>query len=786
MASKTIRVSLLCSAALLSGILAVPAFAQAADEEVEGQRSGIADIVVTARRREESIQDTPVSVTAVNAAIIEERGIENFVDLAKITPNVKIHDTPGGIGAAAIYMRGIGYGDNIIGNDAPFGFYIDGVPFGRISTAAMDIVEPDSIQVLRGPQGTLFGRNSTGGAIVVQTHTPEDEFGGVVSLGYGSFEAIKYKARIDTGLIGGSNIKASFAYSHSQRNGIVDVLTLPDHLDKGWEDNDSYWGKIQGEWGNFKATLSADYTKMTGDPVPLQVVVGTANFLAMLAASPNLGGNTIPVTRKPLFRYDDYIQGIPQRIVQKGVHLTLEYGLNDNLTLKAIGGLRAYRRDDSNNYGPDNLKALAIPAAIAFSQPPANWPAPVLTSFLGWYGVNPRYQKQNQKTLEVQLLGEYDSLNFVIGGFYFDEDAEDFGTTTLPVPLTASLVANSVAPRFYTVASKSKAVFAQVDYRPPFLGEKLELTAGVRYTDDSRDFVQTVSVARTLLLNEDNVSYILGANYEFTDDIMAYVRYSTGYRAGGFNARTTAAGVNPAYDPEKIKSLEGGIKLQALDNRLRLNVAAFYNKYLDLQVAQFAPPGGAGGGGNVNVNANAKYKGFEIEATVVPVDGFTIQGSYGYVDPEYTAFPRPLAAGATPTAGCVASTAGLQDCRAIQLFQNLPKTKWDVSAVYEFPEQSFGTFSMGVDYSWTGKTAGVLATNSPFLVALANRAYGLLGARMALKGIPINDSVTGSLALFGRNLTDRRYSTASIDFGANGTQNFPERRTMGIEAKVEF
>jgi len=771
--------SLLFAATALSSLVVTPVFAQDS-AEIEQQRGGLSDIVVTARRREENLQDTPVSVTAVNAEIIEERGIENFVDLAKIVPNVKIHDNPGGIGGAAIWMRGIGFADAVIGNDAPFGFYIDGVPFGRISTAGMDIVEPDSIQVLRGPQGTLFGRNSTGGAIVVQTHTPNDEFGGVVRGGIGSYGAIQYKARIDTGLIGGSNVKASFAYSHTQRNGIVDIRGTYDRLDKGFENNDSYWGKIQGEWGGFKATLSADYTRLQGDPIPLQVVAANANFIAMLNNSVVLGGNTIPISTKPILRYDNMATGGTQNVVQKGVHLTLEQKLNENLTLKAIGALRAYRRDDSNNYGPSDLRAR-----IGGTNPGGSTGS--VRSFLGWYAVNPRFQEQDQTTLEVQLLGEYDSLKFVVGGFYYDEDARDFGTTRLPFPVSTTSVIDSVTPRDYSVASKSKAAFLQVDWRPPILDNKLELTGGIRYTDDSRDFEQKTAIVRSLDLSEDNVSYLLGANYQFTDDFMAYVKYTTGYRAGGFNVRTTAAGVNPAYDPEKIKSLEAGFKLEALDNRLRLNVAAFYNKYLDLQVAQFAPPGQVSGGGNININANAKYKGLEIEATLVPVDGLTIMGSYGYVDPDYTSFPRPLAAGAPLTAGCTLIVAGLQECEANQIFINLPRTKWTVSAAYEFPPESFGTVGLSVDYAWTGKTPGVSSrVGTLFPTILDNRSYGLLNARYGIKDIPINNNVRGSLAFFGRNLANKIYSTASIDFGFAGTQQFPERRTLGIEAKIEF
>jgi iron complex outermembrane recepter protein len=773
MTSK-IRSSLLFTATALSSLVVTPVFAQDS-AGIEQQRSGLGDIVVTARRRDENLQDTPVSVTAVNAEIIEQRGIVNFTDLAKMVPNMKIHDNPGAIGGAAIWMRGIGYADALIGQDAPFGFYIDGVPFGRISTAGMDIVEPDSIQVLRGPQGTLFGRNSTGGAIVIQTHTPTDEFSGQVRGSYGSFDAIKYSARIDTGLIGGSNVKASFAYSKRQRDGYVDVLTQPDRLDRGAEEADAYWGKIQGEWDSFKAVLSADYTKLTGIPMPLQVVVTTPRTQSFFDNSvATYGTSPLPVTTRPLFRYDDYSPSIPQRAVQKGVHLTLEYGLNENLTLKGIGGLRSYRRDDTNNHGVP-LRGLTSATATA----PTTW--------AGWFGFSKRYQEQSQKTLEVQLLGDYESVKFVVGGFYFDESATDFGTTVLPFITSATTAINAVSPRDYDVDSKSKAAFLQVDWRPPILDSRLELTGGVRYTDDSRNFDQRAQDVRVLKQSQDNIDFVIGAKFEFTEDLMAYVKYTTGYRAGGFNVRVRPGPVNPEYDPEKIKSLEAGFKLQALDNRLRLNVSAFYNKYLDLQVARFAPPGENTGGGNDNVNANAKYKGFEVEATFVPIDGLTFMGSYGYVDPDFTAFPALTpATGLTP--GCVAtSVAGIQDCEANQLFINLPKTKWTAAVNYEFPPQEFGVVSIGVDYAWTGKTPGVSSrVGTPFPFILDNRSYGLLNARLGINDIPINGDVTGSLALFARNLTDRRYSSASIDFGYLGTQNFPERRTMGIEAKIEF
>src|SRR5690606_4846602 len=145
--------------------------------------------------------------------------------------------------------------------------------------------------------------------------------------------------------------------------------------------------------------------------------------------------------------------------------------------------------------------------------------------------------------------------------------AHDFGTTRLPFFLTSTLAGDVITPRDYSVDSKSKAAFAQIDYRPAFLGGILELTGGIRYTKDTRDFRQVTPIVRAMPLKGDNWSYILGANVDVTDGVMVYGRYSTGYRAGGFNARSTGA-VSPIYKPEKIKSWEAGIKFDGLDNRL--------------------------------------------------------------------------------------------------------------------------------------------------------------------------------------------------------------------------
>jgi iron complex outermembrane receptor protein len=743
----------------------------------QGQATAIEEVVVTARRREENLQTTPVAITAVTSATMEARGVQSLVEISHIAPNMQIQDTPGSTGSAGVAIRGIAYGDNVIGQDSPVGIYIDGIPSNRVSTAVMDLVEPDRVEVLRGPQGTLFGRNTTAGAILITSHTPGDEFGGQVRAGYGTWNNQLFQGRIDTGLLGNSGIKASFAYQHRSRDGSQNNLEQPRDKDPGAEKTDAYWFKVVGEWGNLKATVSGDRTDQYAVPVMLQIVDAPVGLRNLFANSPSFGGNTLPITQTPMYTVSNYGFTNVQHVWTQGVAATVEYQVADFLTLKSISGVRAYKRADIANYGPSRLR---VPNTLAPTQ---------ILQFNGAYGFNDRQQSQRQFSEEFQVLGTVGDFNYVAGLYYFDENAWDEGITRLvAASATGATGFDSVTNRLYTVDSKSKAAFAQVDWRPSFLDKKLELSGGIRYTKDSRDFDQTQNVVRSSKLHTKNTSYLLGANYQWTEGVMTYVRFSTGYRAGGFNVRAGAT-ADPTYLPEKIKAYEAGFKIDAFNRRLRFNGAAFYNKYKDLQVGQFVAPTSGGGGGALTFNANAKYKGFELETVVVPIDGLTITANLGVLDPKYTQFPVATGAGGALSPGCTAlsNTTFFQNCADVADVTASPHHTADLSAVYTFPETGFGEPSVGVDYSYRGKIewAGYAGT-SPFKAAVAAKDYGLLGARLALSDIPLGDSARGELAVYGRNLTNEKYVTQGIDFVLFGTKNFGDRRTFGVEGKVEF
>jgi iron complex outermembrane receptor protein len=769
---------------LVGGAVAATGWTCDASAQTPAARPGataLEEIVVTARRREENLQTTPVAITAISTEALQQHNVTNLAKISQIAPSLTLYQTSGSVGSAGIFMRGIGYADNLPGQDSPIGVYLDGVAVSRLAVTMMELVEPQRVEVLRGPQGTLFGRNTTGGAILVTTHTPTDEFGGMVRASYGTYNNSRFQARIDTGLIGDSGIKTTFAFSHHQTDGSENVIGRPRDQDPGAQTDDSYFFKAAGEWDRLTATFSADYSDTKGVPVNLQIITGSPNFRSWVALSPTFGGSTFVFTPTPQYTLTTAGDAGLQHIWNEGLALTLNYELSDHLTLKSISSVRAYKAQTSSSYGPGDLRGNVGSVA-----------APRIASFNGLYSVNPRWQAARQRSEELQLLGDVGDFNYVGGFYYFKEKTWETGITRLPFVLSPTTAFDSVTPRATTADSKSIAGFGQVNYRPSFLDRKLELTGGVRWTKDTRNFVQLQNLQRSADLHTKNWSYLASVNYQWTPDIMTYAKFSTGYRSGGFTSRAVA-GANPVFAPEKIKSWEAGFKAEGFDRRVRLNGAVFYNKYKDLQVAQFQPPGATSSGGNTTVNADAKYKGFELEAQAVPVDGLTLSGSIGYVKPTYQHYPRALEAGIGVPAGCTPITNGAgvatgADCADIAHFLYFPRTTATVGASYTFPKMSYGELTIRADYAYRSKIlSGTFdLPSTPFFNDVTQKGYGLLSARATLAEIPLADNVRGSLAVYGENLTNEKYSIQGIDFGFMATKTFGERRTFGVEARAEF
>jgi iron complex outermembrane receptor protein len=759
--------------------------------------NGIQDIVVTARRQSESLQKTPISITALNSQALEKINIQAVDKVAQVVPNLVISQQSSSLSAASINIRGIGQTDPSLGLDTAVGIYLDGVYVARSAGSIFDLVDLERIEVLRGPQGTLFGRNTTGGAIQLISRKPQDKFGLTAKGGYGSRNNWFGRVRVDSGELGSSGLSASASYYHRQRDGYFNNLLTPRSEDPGSLNVDAFTVALRGDWGPLQANYSFDYDDRTGAPAFFQTVALSPAAETYYGRSASLGGAPLQFvgadTRLtsglqqpggPGNRYTSHTRS-------QGHNLTLSYEISPAFTLKSITG---YRKLYLNNVlglsGQGDLKGLVV-----------DFTSPTLTSvqsvtpYNGYNGP----QKQNQFSEEVQLLGKTGDFSYVLGGFFFRERVSEANHQMLtlvetPAALTflgfpavvgqalaaqgIDLIGFNTSPfQGYHQTSKSYAGFGQVSWRPQFLDEKLEVTGGIRYTEDKKN----------ILLQSDNVvgppngrvsfrntSFLGSLSYQFTPNALVYVKVSTGYKSGGFNPRATTLN---SFKPEKLTSYEAGFKLDMLNRHLRVNGAAFLSNYKDLQVPQFAA--GSGGASTLLVNAGrAQFKGFELEVTALPVHGLTLSGSLGYTDPKYKHFlfldPN------TNTISDIAKTAR---------FPNVAKFNSNVAAEYTFDSTGFGTPSARISYAYRSHIFFYPndAVN-PFQHQVDSPATNTVDARIALSDIALGGRAKGEIAVVGENLLNEDQVLYGIDFGSLGFGGkfYAEPRRVSVEFKVSF
>lgn len=774
-------------AALSSGmLLAQPASAQ---DTVATTGKGLDDIVVTARRTSESLQKTPISITALNAEALEKINVNQVDKVAQVAPNVVISQQSGALSAASINIRGIGQTDPSFALDTAVGIYMDGVYVARTAGSIFDLVDLERIEVLRGPQGTLFGRNTTGGAIQLITKKPADAFGVTVKAGYGSRDAHYIRGRVDTGKIGGSPISASFVYLHRARDGYFNNYLTPDSKDPGSLKANAFMGAIHGDFGLLQVGYSYDYDHRIGAPAFFQLVGMTPAALAYYSGSTSLGGAPLQLFA-PDKRARSGLQApsangkFTGKTVGQGHNLTISYDISPAITLKTITGYRKLLMANALGLtGNGDLKGYAPDLSVQ--------------SVVPYNGVNAP-QRQRQFSQELQLLGSAGDFKYVLGAYYFDEKASEDNRQELtfifpnPAPGPIPYVGLNLAPEAkFHARSKSYAVFGQLSWRPQALGEKLELTGGVRYTrDKKRMTLENTSFGvpdasnGTDKVSFQNVSFLASVSYQITPDVLGYAKFSTGYKSGGFNPRAPGlsdgqgnfVGLN-SFKPEKLTSYEVGLKTDFFDRRLRINFAAFYSTYKDLQVPQFAS--GSGGASTLLVNAGkAEFKGVELEVTALPVDGLTLTGSLGYTDPKYKQFLF-----LNPQTNVVSDIAGSAR------FSNLAKFNSYVSAEYAFPSMGIGQLSIRGSYAYRSHVYFYPndAVNI-FNKVVDSNATNNVEARITLSDIPVGNKLRAEISLFGENLLNEDQALYGVDFGGLGFGGkiFGEPRRFGVDAKFTY
>lgn len=749
--------SKLALAIALTGSLSTPAWAQ------------LDEIIVTAQKREQSLQEVPISVTAIDEAYLESRNISSISGLAALAPNVKIENTPGNTSAAQIAIRGGVTINPALTWEPTVGIYLNGAYIGKTQGSIFDVADIERLEVLRGPQGTLYGRNTLGGAINIITNTPEEEFGGNVKVGYGNYNLRMAKGTVHFGQLG--PLRGSVSGLIEKRDGFVEGVEnpFPGVLAAGPLSTDEFESvdkksllvSLSADLSeNFTLDYTFDYSQSDPDPTFSQIVsVSPGNIFD--PASPFYVG----------FPAGDQFFGFP---------LDLYVNRDRQFTATTDGPLEERSRVQGHNLTATLNTALGDLKSIT-SVRQLSWrdaldldgsPLPLAhTRRLSGY---------DSFSQEFQLTGGTERLNYVFGLYYFEDD----GTTVNPQTFFGGA---SVFDSRYGFSTDAYAAYGQVDFA---ITDRLTVTGGLRYTDEEKTIDRSniavafmglppntpfVPFGTTGEVSFDNLSPSVSVNYAATDDIHLYAKYSEGFKSGGFNgeAGSVEETLRP-YDSETIDSFEFGIKSQFLDNRLQLNAAAFFNSHTDMQLSVFTAEGAAAS--DIRNAGQAQINGLEIEGLFQVTDTLLLRGNIGFLDTEYNEF--------------IEFGMDVADDRA---FPHAPDTTFSAGFDWDMYESDWGTWRLSADVNHSDAyfTFPFSLTSTTGLNAFNSRADSrtLVDGRLALTDILIAGQDV-EIALWGKNIFDKEYLANFIDFGAGfgGLTNgyFGPPATYGVTVGVSF
>lgn len=760
------------AALMLTAALSLPAVA----EPVVADNGTIEEIVVTAQRRAQSLQEVPVAVSSLDGDYLASRQIQSIEKLSSLAPSFKVSKGPTDAAATVITIRGAATSNQGILFDPAVGVYVDNVFVGKAYGSVFDLPDLERVEVLRGPQGTLYGRNTLAGAVNLVTRKPSDSFRAEGEVTYGNLDYKAIKGLVNVPLTQDLYVKASGQFR--QRDGFTrytadGILSLPTIVDKDGGDNlDRTVADLQVRYRiNDKVTGDYNYTYSRVQEHPATVLAGYDAGGILDPASPfyigapvHLYVNPNPYRRPATLSVNNQQY---QDVEVQGHSLTLTADL-DAATLKSI---TAYRKMDYDMHAPDE-DIDGSPFLLAGG------------------GFNTKYDAFSQELQASGTLAD-ETLNYVAGAFYYRDNGQSSN------PQTYFFGASAFDTRLGG-QTESYAFYGQADYK---LVDTLTLTAGLRYTHERKRvqrFYQILAqpglpgLPLTVMdidrdddvhANFSKLSPTAIVAWEPMENLNVYAKYSKGYRSGGFNGEaTTVADVSTPYEAETNTSYEVGIKSQLLGRRLLVNAAAYHNIESNKQLSVFSASSTAA---TLIRNAGrARVQGVEAEIQARPTDALTLTASYGYVSQRYRQF-LDMAAGVTV------------DVANNRVFAQAPKT----------------TASAGIDLRlWEGigevHASGDMAYRSSYytligqkqadprfpLITLASDvrvpSVTTFNAQLRWIDVPMGDNGTFYATLWGENLSNENKPTAFIkfpaSFGGMLVGNYMDGRTYGLTIGVRF
>ncbi|HMA10559.1 MAG TPA: TonB-dependent receptor [Steroidobacteraceae bacterium] len=759
--------------------------------------STLDEVVVTAQFREQNLQTTPLSITAVSGELLELRSQTNIAEVASQAPNVTLKPQGAAYGPSlGASIRGVGQFDFNPALEPGVGIYVDDVYYATLTGSVLDLLDLDRIEILRGPQGTLAGRNSIGGAVKLYSKKPTGSDTGSLQATYGSRHRVELRGSADFKL--GENLFAHISGVSKQQDGAVKRMDygclnpasgVPILQSAGAGCKLGTLGdvnydavKLSLRWlpsENVEIGASIDYTNDDRTPAGAVMVQASTAVNGNIQPVQGVGGTALPlaafvVPRGSYYNYATFYNpkgtytrpstgattpmletrpDIRAKFRGWGGSFNIDWKLAEKLSLKSI---TAYRTYDSYFANDNDLSPLA--------------------NSLG-YGTTAFNSFSEEVRLNGAALAD-DRLEYTLGAYYSDQKTVYATTQDLRYAATGLTQFMGNDP----VRADSKAAFGHLSYK---LTDPLTLNLGLRYTDEHKDYTfrrrtyagalhPTLGVLDGVTSNYDGseVDYRANLQYQVTDAVMGYVQFATGFKGGGISPRPFSPAQAVPFSPEKLKSYEAGFKSDLFDRTLRVNGSVFFSKYTDMQLTlsncpQFPPASPCA----VVANAgNAEMRGVELESTFRPTRAWSMDASFSYLKFKYT-YINPGAGGPTRPAG---PQFGMDPAY-------VPHTKFSLGTQYEFSLAGGSSLTARADMSWQGE----MFTNG--VNAATNRVapYGVGNARLIWR----NGEGDWETSLEATNITDKYYFVTRFDqYTTTGvTDGQPGRpREFALTVKKKF
>lgn len=825
MIRKFSTLSAIMASTALGGLATHSTAAHAQDAEAA---SGLQEIVVTAQKREQSLQDVPIAMTALTANALEANRVVSVQDLNGLAPNLTVRPSAGGIGVPSFTMRGVTSYGVVPGSDKQVSIYIDGVYLGSSRGSMFDLPDIARIEVLRGPQGTLFGRNATAGAVSIVTRDPTGEAGAKQQFTFGNYGQFRTRTTIDLPAWGPFSAYAS--YVHDKRRGDIRNLGADTFWDRtgpntGWgadysskylgdRDADNIFAAVKFEPSdNFVMTYkfdrainhySAEGTALIGYDASAPLLGNLINALVTSQPTP------YPIAsdgKRPNTVNNSWVVPSYQRTT--GHNLTATLRLNDTMSLKNIA---SYRKVFANTTAQiDGLGGLMftqqalVPYATfaVLAANPSLATSPQLPMIIGQTAAalapavgqrfcvicNHNQQKSEQWSDELQFNYDSDLLSLVVGGLYFHQKDQAGAPPGMPNNYTFSTVSSSgrlSLGKWSTTDSKatSLAGYAQAEVH---VTPQLDLVLGGRLTYDKKSGILTtggvfvpgpngyIDGTFTGLVNsrytykKTKPTFSVGANFKPRPGILLYGKYATAFVSGGSVA-------DVRFDPETVVSFEIGAKADFFERRLRANLALFHAKYKHQQSAQSGSNVGRPDLSTIIIDSGERTaKGFELELTALPIAGVTLNAGLGYTDIKLSNVNPIL----------IASGGGVYEEYGI------PKWTSNLSAQYETPELfDEARMTFRVDATWHSRRQNT-ENPAPYVGTPLYDAFAFTDASWIVNGrVALRDVAVGPMKIevagWVRNLTNNRESMFPLRLQNIFSSTFVPARTYGVDIGVTF